>query len=674
MVRVPPHFASGYCKPSTPQGFWNEFDYLSTDSGGSYIGCSLTASLDQSKTLGWHFPFGAKPLLPHIRASANYLFARGGVSFAYNVAIYLRGLFVNAVLVVPVLLTASAYTLSYYAFRDTVASPTHLGYIFNRFGLRHFFLSLDLFFVVIVVVGINVLIQPQSRTSITGAFNRGTRLLSTLVLVLLFTFLVELQSLILDEVLASQSKSLFVFSTNLARSVTAALSSLGLGVGLIANKLAQFVKDASRSLGLGVTIARQSTILLIYVAGILLPLLTWVVLWVICFYLSYWGILVAQRDPALPVSMAYLYVGTAAVLLALSFLMRPNANSLHTLYRQRLRDAFLSVRMQDGHLKKFDTPLSELDCRSGPYHLINAALVNQSWSMKTHGRNADFFFFSPLFVGSRSTGYVRTSDVENVATDFDMATALTVSGAPPAVGPLTPLLALLNLRLGYWLRNPRWLARAKPRGQQRWSVSEFRRRQNFFANYYFVPELLGMLSEYFKSVYLIGGSKLTTLSFYQLLQRGCRVILVVDADPDPHMDFGNFAILERYAFVDLGIRMNMPWQKIADEHLATSNSIDTRTGTSKLNGPHCAVGEVTYPNNRLSLATRTTTFWITRSATAISHTKPRLIGGSPRNNSKSIAHSVFTLLTDFSPVLIHSCTSVRPRLGNRSCSSTNCSG
>jgi hypothetical protein len=100
----------------------------------------------------------------------------------------------------------------------------------------------------------------------------------------------------------------------------------------------------------------------------------------------------------------------------LSLLMRPNANSLHPLYRDRLRKAFLFVpqaKMGEADLPVFEKPLSEITCRNGPYHLINAALnVEESKTANRRGRNADFFLFSPLFVGSKSTGYVATADVE----------------------------------------------------------------------------------------------------------------------------------------------------------------------------------------------------------------------------------------------------------------------
>ena len=107
----------------------------------------------------------------------------------------------------------------------------------------------------------------------------------------------------------------------------------------------------------------------------------------------------------------------------------------------------------------------------GPYHLINAALnVEASKTVNRRGRNADFLC-SVKFIGSKSTDYVETANAEDVAIGLDLATAMAVSGAAVSsnmgaqnIKPLTPSMALLNVRLGYWMRNPNKLTLAKPPG------------------------------------------------------------------------------------------------------------------------------------------------------------------------------------------------------------------
>jgi hypothetical protein len=246
--------------------------------------------------------------------------------------------------------------------------------------------------------------------------------------------------------------------------------------------------------------------------------------------------------------------------------------------------------------------------RYGPYHLINTALnVQASKTANRRGRNADFFVFTPMFVGSKATGYVATRDAEHVAVGLDLPTAMAVSGAAvssnmgaQSIKPLTATLALLNIRLGYWMRNPLRLKEAKPLTQQVQfrAVAEFRRRRNLLANYYFLAELFGRLSDQRKSVYLTDGGHIENLGIYELLRRRCRVIIAVDAEADPQMAFGSFNTMERYALIDLGIRIDLPWQEIANESLATGQEIDEKGDAEKHHGPHCAIGEINYPGGR----------------------------------------------------------------------------
>jgi hypothetical protein len=77
------------------------------------------------------------------------------------------------------------------------------------------------------------------------------------------------------------------------------------------------------------------------------------------------------------------------------------------------------------------------------------------------GRNADFFLFSKRFVGSELTGYVDTRLAEAGMDGLNAGTAMAISGAAAApnmgmvsMWPLSPTIALLNVRLGRWMRHP----------------------------------------------------------------------------------------------------------------------------------------------------------------------------------------------------------------------------
>jgi hypothetical protein len=296
-----------------------------------------------------------------------------------------------------------------------------------------------------------------------------------------------------------------------------------------------------------------------------------------------------------------LYIGFAIIFLTLALFLRPNANSLHPLYRDRLGKAFLfkprPTLQKDEELEPQRLRLSDLSGKYGPYHLINTALnIQNSATANRRGRNADFFMLSPKFVGSESTGYVTTKKIEQIATGLDLATAMAVSGAAASsnmgadsIKALTPTLALLNIRLGYWLRNP-----LRVGNSQNWSF----KYRNIWANFYFLVELFGLLNEHRKSVYLTDGGHIENLGLYELLKRHCQVIIVIDAEADPQMAFGSFNSLVRYSRIDLGLEIDLPWQQIAKQSLETGKAINEKGDTKKSKGPHCGIGQITYPTGR----------------------------------------------------------------------------
>ncbi len=87
------------------------FDYLSTVSGGGYIGTTLSIGLSE----GRGFPFGRgsteageTPITRHIRDNTRYLFPNGFSSIVTALVVYLRGLAMNLLVVLPVMLASAA--------------------------------------------------------------------------------------------------------------------------------------------------------------------------------------------------------------------------------------------------------------------------------------------------------------------------------------------------------------------------------------------------------------------------------------------------------------------------------------------------------------------------------------------------------------------------------------
>jgi hypothetical protein len=312
--------------------------------------------------------------------------------------------------------------------------------------------------------------------------------------------------------------------------------------------------------------------------------------------------------------MAFLYFVSGLALLFIALLLRPNANSLHGLYRDRLSKAFLfdprdtgpqDVERGEASLDQGrdfpqldDKALSWLSPRDAPYQLINAALnIQGSDYANRRGRNADFFMFSQRYVGSDATGYAPTPEFEKAAPDLSLATAMAISGAAvssnmgsESVKPLRVSLALLNVRLGYWLKNPRYTAVERA---SRWHPGSW-------TSLYMLAEISGRLYENSNDVYLTDGGHIENLGVYQLLKRRCKLIIVVDAEADLSVRFPSFITLQRYARIDLGIRIEMPWDDIRKTTCAWMNShTDAESNPVSSSGPHAAIGSIDYGQGRL---------------------------------------------------------------------------
>src|SRR5262249_37018753 len=295
--------------------------------------------------------------------------------------------------------------------------------------------------------------------------------------------------------------------------------------------------------------------------------------------------------------------------------LKANAYSLHQFYDDRLSAAFLFKPDFRGpeapRLKNFK--MSQLESRYCPYHIINAALnVQGSREANRRGRDADFFMFTRDFVGSDLTMFACTRlsgsalDMETVDPRLDLGAAMAISGAAVSANMgsntvrwLSPTLALLNIRLGYWLRNPRHLAKIK----RRFLRPLYYLWSRFLGQFYLFVEMLNLLTEEGRLIYLSDGGHIENLGIYALLKRGCQLIIAVDAEADPEMSCSSLLKLERYARIDLGVRIILPWEQIAARSLETGREIDPRSGrkAQRHHGPHCAIGRILYDNGAMGI-------------------------------------------------------------------------
>lgn len=314
-------------------------------------------------------------------------------------------------------------------------------------------------------------------------------------------------------------------------------------------------------------------------------------------------IYVVHQHPAIAFPPPYrgggIYVFGAVCLAIIAALFSENANSLHQLYRDRLNRAFAMGAEGDRSflLSRLNDPFPSGGKRR-PYPIINMAVNLQGSKHKNHrGRDADFFVVTPDHVGSDATGYTEVEKFEKAEPHIDLAAAAAISGA--AVGPemgrvgvplLAPTLALLNIRLGYWARNPKYLAdeaSARKAGIDDWRLS------------YIFREMFGLLHEGLSKVLLSDGGHIDNLGLYQLLKRRCDVIIVSDAEADPAMTFSSLIAVERFARIDLGVRFDLPFAAVRDSAIKRKMALEAGGLSARSDiWNHAAIGEIHYPKSK----------------------------------------------------------------------------
>jgi hypothetical protein len=127
--------------------------------------------------------------------------------------------------------------------------------------------------------------------------------------------------------------------------------------------------------------------------------------------------------------------------------------------------------------------------------------------------------------------------------------AISGAAASPNMGyhsspSITLLLALFNVRLGWWLGNP---------GKE--GNDTYKDEGPATAIKPLVQETFGLTTDDSPYVYLSDGGHFENLGLYEMVRRRCRYIVVVDAGCDPDFGFEDLGNAVRKIFIDLGIRI-----------------------------------------------------------------------------------------------------------------------
>jgi len=556
-------------------GLLRAVDYLSTVSGGGYIGSCYSAVQaleakqldannafkpdDISQTKAHDALFGHQPGVPenavfrHLRNNANYM-APGGIIDVLRVpSVFLRGMVINFLIVFPLLLILAA--ISVLLMSTTWDVRQQLTSLLSQIHLpitEKFAITLSILYATIAIYLVsplaNMMLQAKRATSKPGlqtnanSFsnindinnagwnnrNKATRLLGWCIAAIFISAAIELQPIAIALYGSEVDRRLSFQSLVLLGS----FSAFGLSF-LAAKLLPQIASLASR--------------ITIYILG----LIGFAVFWL--FYLHLCNDLLRASQLQQSGFMWISPLGFISIAFILSvinhFTSDINFTSFSCFYRDRLSKAYIFGLDRDGKIQQADDlKLSELDSTFAPYHLLNCTLnLSRTSQAYCDDRRGDFFFFSKRFVGSVSTAYCATEELEAQNPELNLATAMAISAAAVApnlgkstIKPLVFILGMLNIRYDYWLANPAW-------------INNKRTIDSRPGSSYFLRELASNLNAETAYINLTDGGHIENLGIYELIRRECRLIIAGDSEEDLGLTFSSLADVIRLVQIDFGV-------------------------------------------------------------------------------------------------------------------------
>lgn len=560
-------FNLGLLQSLAKRGVLRCCDYLSTVSGGGYIGSclgSIISSSKQKKTANkWkQFPFyfdrsenpDEHKEIKYLRKNSKYLCPNSSI-FSLDVwkmiSWYLSGLIITNLLPFSFLLLLTII------FQKFVYEPV-FAYQFASIFLK---ISLILFAIMLVsrgIFSIKILITKiKDKLKLPGEYplQEFTEcFLGTLAGLAAFFCISGVIIIILPKM--SLINSIAIDKINMLFHKVSIITIIGLITGLFKSKNENLQKILN-------LIFRISWIAVLPL--ILAELLYWT-----------WKIKAFQF---LKINNPLVFTLIAiVVLISICWLIDTNRISLHHFYRHRLSKAYIIKRQKnDEVIPDNSINLENLDTINSPYHLINATLnVPKSKNRYLRGRGADHFLFSQLYCGSMCTQYWPTEYYKNkYKADTSLATAMATSGAAisPQMGTSTNrilafIMTMLNIRLNRWMPNP---------------SSKKLSRYYVCLPLHFIKELFLGGKEDDKFLNLSDGGHIENLGVYPLIERRCRYIIVSDAGCDPNFNMNDLANLLRKIRIDFGVDIKINFEGLRQ---------NKETGYTPL---HYAVGTITYP-------------------------------------------------------------------------------
>jgi hypothetical protein len=519
-------FSLGVVQVFAERGLLRDFDFLSTVSGGGYTGSFLTTRLGQGRPFSdVAGPHGPDPdPIRYLRYHAKYLTAVDLKDRWSMVTATLAGMILNWS--APILLVAVA----------ALAAHRLAGMGFVSIWLPAIFAAAVILTAAALVL-YGILIGQRAQVA-----RFGGELLGGILAVTLALGVAWLVALGYDDV-ANWIKAHWLISSGIG------------GLSVAGPAMLRFLPV------LKTPKVRELTLkILLWTAGLMVPL------GALGLFYAFWSL--ASNHEWMLVLVA---VVSAVVAIAV---LNINLTGPHRLYRDRLAAAFIQKERGDD----LTIPLTDINpSTTAPYHLINTAVnLPSSTNPALRDRKCDFFLFSKRWCGSPMVGYRETGKWHTNGAPADLATAMAVSGAAVSsymglgsLPTLTALLIFLNVRLGFWIKNPTHEGGLQTPG--------------FLC---LVREMFGLeMSEDNAWLNLSDGGHIENLAVYELLRRRCKYIVCVDGEADPEFTFQGLMTLARHAQIDFGIQIQSTLSEIRP---------DPKTNCSR---SHAVLCPIYYPDD-----------------------------------------------------------------------------
>ncbi len=278
-----------------------------------------------------------------------------------------------------------------------------------------------------------------------------------------------------------------------------------------------------------------------------------------------------------------------------------NSFSLHAAYRDRLIRAYLGAsRGSERRPNPFtgfdeDDNLQLKELRGNrPFHVVNMALnLVAGQDLAWQDRKAETFTASPLHAGSFRLGYRDVAEYGrhkkgDAALSLGTSVAISGAAASPNMGyhsspVVTFLLALFNVRLGWWLGNP------GPSGDKTYATPGPR-----FAPSPLFAEAFGLTDAQHPYVYLSDGGHFENLALYEMILRRCHFIVVSDGGEDPEFTFEDLGNAVSKIRVDLGVPIKFEKILMRPRQPDGESYDKARSESSAALQPYCALARICY--------------------------------------------------------------------------------